>query len=292
MLNIMPVAVSHPPALDITNSGIDFAALTPSDLAELMRIARIRGIDVNSASEVQETMRRFLVEFLATSGRYSQRTMTQLACSWGKFARWCDDNLLASMPAKTETVTRYLSHRAVTVHRNTVTSDRWAIGRMHRAAGCPDPSREQRVGDTVSAIIREKVEAEEQIEQASPMREIYLDQLLAAWRGSPVAKERRDLALLTCAYETLLRASELSRIKMRHLAIQADGSAVLTVPITKTNHSGEPDKIALSRQAVSLIMEYFAISGRTYDGKSDAALFCALTKYGAARTSGDHITVK
>lgn len=273
-------------------SGIDFDALTPSDLSELIRVARIRGMSIDDAPEVRETMARFVNEFMATSGRYSQRTMTQLACAWGSFARWCDENSLTYVPAKPETVVRYLSHRAMTVHRNSVASDRWAIGRMHRAAGCPDPAGDPRVSDTLSAIVRQKVAAEERIEQASPMRECYLDQLVDLWRGSQQANQRRDLALLTLAYETLLRAAEVSRVKMRHLAIQPDGSGVLTVPITKTNVSGEPDKIALSRQAVSLAMEYLQLAGRTYDSKSDAALFCAGSKHGTAQKRGAPLTVK
>lgn len=273
-------------------SGIDFDAMNPSDLAELIRLARIRGLDIDTAPEVRETMARFVNDFMATSGRYSKNTLRRLTCSWGMFVRWCDENSLNSVPAKTETVNRYLSHRAMTVHRNSLASDRWAIGRMHKAAGCPDPSGDPRVSDTLAAIVRQKVADEEEIEQASPMRECYLDQLVDLWRGSQQVIERRDLALLTLAYETLLRAVEVSRIKMKHLAIQPDGAGVLTVPITKTNHSGEPDKIALSRQAVSLIMEYLQLAGREYDHKSEAALFGGFGRHQTALKRGAPLSVK
>lgn len=273
-------------------SGIDFEALSPSDLAELIRLARIRGVAIDEAPEVRAAMARFVEDFMATSGRYSKNTLRRLSCSWGAFAKWCDENSLNSVPAKTETVVRYLSQRAMTVHRNSLASDRWAIGRMHKAAGCPDPAGDPRVSDTLAAIVRQKVASEEGIVQASPMRECYLDQLVELWRGSQQVIERRDLALLTLAYETLLRAAEVSRVKMKHLAIQPDGAGVLTVPITKTNVSGEPDKIALSRQAVSLVMEYLQLADREYDHKSEAALFGGFGRHQTALKRGAPLSVK
>lgn len=275
-----------------SNFGIDFSELSPSDLAELIRVARIRGVPVDDVPEVRETMARFLGEFMATSGRFSARTLRTLSSAWGMFCRWCDENSVTSIPAKTETVIRYLSHRAMTVHRNSVSVDRWAIGRMHRAAGCPDPAGDQRVSDALSAIKRQKVADGEGIEQASPMREFYLDQLVDMWRNSQQVKDRRDLALLTIAYETLLREAEISRIKMKHLAVQADGSGVLTVMITKTNHSGEPDVIGLSRQAVSLCMEYLQLAGRPFESTSEASLFGSVSKHGSGLKRGAPLSVK
>lgn len=273
-------------------SGVDFSELSPADLAELIRMARIRGTPIDSEPEVLATMARFASEFMSTSGRYSKHTMKRLSCAWGIFARWCGENSLVSIPAKHETVIRYLSHRAMSVHRNSIASDRWAIGLMHKAAGCPDPAGDPRVSDALAAIVRQKVANEEAITQATPMRECYLDQLVDLWRGSQSATERRDLALLTVAYETLLRAAEVSRIKMKHLSIQANGSGVLTVPITKTNHSGEPDRIALSRQAVSLVMEYLQLAGREYDSTGEAALFGAFGRHKTALQRGTGVTVK
>lgn len=273
-------------------SGIDFAEVSPSDLQELIRVARIMGIPIDDDQQVKETMARFMNEFIASSGRFSKGTLRRLASAWGVFCRWCNENSLTPIPAKTETVVRYLSHRSMTVHRNSLSVERWAIGRMHRAAGCPDPAGDQRVSDALSAIKRQKVADGEVIEQASPMREFYLDQLVDIWRGSQQVKDRRDLALLTIGYETLLREAEISRIKMKHLAVQADGSGVLTVMITKTNHSGEPDVIGLSRQAVSLCMEYLRLAGRPFDATSEAALFGSVSKHGSGLKRGVPLSVK
>lgn len=275
-----------------SNSGIDFDALAPGDLAEFMRLARMRGMRPEDSPEVQATMARFLNDFDKTKSRYSKNTLRRLACAWGQFARWCRERDLVSAPASVETVNSYLLYRAETAHRNSVASDRWAIGRMHRAAGCPDPSTDDRVSDMLAAIVRQKVEGEETIEQASPMREYHLDQVMGRWRGSSLVIERRDLALLTVAYESMLRAAELARVKMKHVSIQPDGSGVLVIPITKTNHSGEPDVVALSRQAISLCMEYLELAGRTFDPRSEAALFGSVSRHGSGLKRGVPLTTK
>ena len=271
---------------------IAFNNLAPSDLSSLISQARVRGIGIEQDPEVQATIHRFLEEFQSRSGRYSPNTMAALTVGWGLFSKWCAENSLVSLPAEVKTAERYLSHRAGDSHRNTLARDRWAIGRVHRAAGCPDPAADHRLGDTFSALVREKVMKEETVEQASALREHHLDQLVEEWRDSPAIGRRRDLALLVVAYETLLRAAEVSRIRIKHLAVQSDGSAILTIPITKTNHSGEPDKAALSRQAVNLICDYLGMAGRTLGEGDDSPLFGKVSRHNKAVRGSVPLTVQ
>ncbi|QQM89223.1 hypothetical protein JIK52_31415 (plasmid) [Klebsiella variicola] len=67
--------------------------------------------------------------------------------------------------------------------------------------------------------------------------------------------------MLTLAYETLLRAAEVARVKLNHLTMKPDGSAVLTIPLTKTNVSGDPDVTILSRQAITVDPRVFQPGG-------------------------------
>lgn len=261
---------------------IAFNNLAPADLSALLTQARIRGLTIEHDPVIQDTIRRFLADFLKRQGRYSANTRRALAQGWELFSGWCSANGRDSLPASLETVECYLSHRAQDKHRNTLARDKWAIGLIHQAAGCPDPTGDHRLGDHFAALVRAKVEAEETIEQAAAFREYHLDQLVALWRGSPRLQERRDLALLTVAYESLLRASELGRIRFRHLAIQSDGAAILTIPFSKANHSGEPDKVALSPQAVSLLADYLALAGRSLVGDGDELLFGRVSRHNTA----------
>lgn len=283
----------HSGSLPVSSIPLQLDRVGPDQLAELIAQARLRGIRLEDSPEVQEAMRRFLERFKSTSGRFSKNTWRQLESSWSLFVKWCDSNSLIPLPAEPETVNRYLSHRGMTVHRNSLKVDLWAIGRVHRAAGCPNPAADSQVADSAAAISRRKVEEEEEgVSQASAMRETHLDELLTMWRKSPSLTARRDLALLTLAYETMLREAELARVKLKHIAMQPDGGAILTIPITKTNHSGEPEKVALSRQCMMLIVEYLELAGRELDAYSDAALLGSVSRFGKALKRGAPLTTK
>lgn len=279
-MTLLPAVPDLSPSPALGN--IAFNNLAPSDLAALITQARIRGLAIEHDPVIQDTIRRFLADFLKRQGRYSANTRRALAQGWELFSGWCSAKGRDSLPASVDSVECYLSQRAQDKHRNTLARDKWAIGLIHQAAGCPDPTGDQRLGDHFAALVRAKVEAEETIEQAAAFREYHLDQLVALWRGSPRLQERRDLALLTVAYESLLRASELGRIRFRHLAIQSDGAAILTIPFSKANHSGEPDKVALSPQAVSLLADYLALAGRSLVGDGDELLFGRVSRHNTA----------
>lgn len=276
-------------ALSYAIDGLDLESFTPSELADLIRQARLRGHRIDNHPRVRSAIAGFLDEFQARAGRYSERTIEALMGAWDRFAAWCVNDDRASLPADVVTVEAYLSARASSVHRNTLAQDRWAIGRVHRAAGCPDPTNDERLQGTFAALVRAKVTAEETIEQAAAMREAHLDQLVELWRGSQSLLQRRDLAMMVTAYETLLRAQELARIRGRHIKLNTDGTAVLTIPITKTNHSGEPDKAHLSRQAVTLILDYLELAGREL--ATDAPLFGKVTKHNKAAYEGGPLSV-
>ena len=265
---------------------LDLDAFSPGDLGDLIRRARLHGHRIEKHPRIQDAIKQNLEAFQFRAGRYSERTLESLTGAWQRYVSWCgqyDDR--SPLPADVADVEAYLTERAGSVHRNTLAIDRWAIGRVSRAAGCPDPTSDERLKDTFAALVRAKVQAEETTEQASALRELHLDQLVEMWRESPLLVCRRDLALLVVAYETLLRASEVARIRCSHLRISSDGTAILTIPITKTNHSGEPDKAPLSRQGVRVLLDYLTAAGRKLEG--DQYLFGKVTKHNnAAYVSG------
>lgn len=279
-----------PAELTATIDQLDLDAFTPSDLGELIRRARLHGHRIDRHPRIQEAIAQFLEEFQVRAGRYSERTIESLTGAWSRFAAWCASSGDRSpLPAEVADVEAYITERATSVHRNTLAIDRWAIGRVHRAAGCPDPTTDERLQGTFAALVRAKVKAEETIDQASALREVHLDNLVELWGQSPFLVRKRDLALLVVAYETLLRASEVARIRCQHIKLNPDGTAVLTIPITKTNHSGEPDKAPLSRQAMRLILEYLEAAGRKLEGGDQ--LFGKVTKHNKPAYAGGPLSV-
>lgn len=256
--------------------------MRPDDLSTLMRQGWLRGVRLEQDPNVQITISRFMREFISHLENRATRTSRQLRCMWFQFEAWCREKELTSLPAELETVKRYLSQRALDKHRNTLGMDRWAISRIHQECGCPDPTADRTIRNMLGDYTRDKVLNGETIKQATPLREYHLDELDRMWGNSPVLADRRDLALLTLAYETLLRAAEVARVKLNHLTMKPDGSAVLTIPLSKTNVSGDPDVTMLSRQAMRLIREYFSLAGRVFDTKLDDPLFAGINPEGCS----------
>lgn len=289
MIENLPVQSTNSAIVENALNQISFDKITTSALSNLIANAQLRGIEVETIPLVQDAIQRFMTGFEERSDRYSPRTMQSLRGAWGRFDNWCQDLGVASLPASVGTVETYIKQRGEQVHRNSLAIDRWAIARIHAVTGCPDPTKDELFKGTYEGIVRNKVMNEETVEQASGFHETHLDQLVESWRYSESIKDRRDLALMAVAYESMLRAQELAAIRGRHIKVSTDGTGVLTIPITKTNHSGEPDKAALSRQAVSLIIDYLALAGRCLGG--DEPLFGKVSKHNKPAKSSQPLSV-
>jgi len=269
---------------------VAFENITTEALSGLIANAQLRGIEIQNYQPVQDAINRFLIGFHERGDRYSARTMQSIKSAWERFDRWCLDVGACSLPASVGTAEIYIKQRGQLVHRNTLAIDRWAISRIHKVTGCPDPTNDELFKGTYEGIVRNKVQHEETVEQAAGFHEHNLDQLVDMWRYSESIANRRDLAIMAVAYESMLRAQELARVRGRHIKVFSDGTGVLTIPITKTNHSGEPDKAALSRQAVSIIIDYLSLSGRKLG--EDVPLFGKVNRYNKPSTGNEPLSVK
>jgi hypothetical protein len=59
----------------------------------------------------------------------------------------------------------------------------------------------------------------------------------------------------------MLRESELARATFEQISFTRDGRGILLVPITKSRHSGEPDKVILSLICLDMIDNYVTLAG-------------------------------
>lgn len=255
----------------------DFTDVRPDDVKEAIVKAQKKGVDVALDQNFQAAISHLLNEFKKREDRYSPNTLRRLESAWGCFSQWCLGEQRHPLPAAPDTVEKFLIHKADSVHRNTLSIYKWAISRVHRVAGCPDPSVDIFVEDQFKALVRKKVQSGESIKQASPFNEEHLEALVELWQSHPRVLERRNLALLGVAYESMLRAAELANIKLTDIELTGDGSAILTIPITKTNHSGEPDTCILSEAVVELVLDY-AEAG-SLDLSDDGYLFTGVSKH-------------
>lgn len=259
----------------------NLAQLRPEHVSKAIEYAREYSASAEMISQIKVSIEHLLVEFSKRKDRYSDNTVDQLKTNWGIFVEWCSSNQHNSLPATPEVLEEFLDLKSKQIHRNSIKSYIWAISKMHRITGCPDPTIDEILRDKYIGIIRKKAKKGERIRQATAFRERHLDQITNIWRNSTAVKDRRNLAVLTLAYESMLRISELANIRFQDLEYEGDGTAILTIPITKTNHSGEPDTVLLSEVAVTILNEYITLAKLDSDIE-ESFIFTSLTKHNRA----------
>lgn len=245
-------------------------------IAELLQDDRSRqestlkkqlALPVNQADTqlIQQLIAALLKNFTDNEAGHSTNTISSLHSSWGVFNQWCITNGVNALPASAQDVSNFMQQVKSKVKLNTLSSYRWAINAFHIAAGLPSPTQPESIKTVFKGIRKEKARQSELVEQASAFRQQHLDALINLWRGHQNIVYRRNLAVMIIAYESMLRETELANIRFEHLTLLDDGRAELLVPVTKTNHSGEPDVVLLSRQCVAILHDYLHELARQKD---------------------------
>lgn len=153
---------------------------------------------------------------------------------------------------------------------------------VHGLLGAPSPTRGPIVRDALRGF-RRRVDVTQR--QAGPLRfgegiglvpakGFTLSALLQACPET--LPGLRDAALLSLAYDTGLRVAELVRVACDHIAVEPDGSAVLTVPNSKTDQEGKGAYAWLSPDTMRRLAAW-----REASGISEGALF---RRIGVVRT--------
>ena len=175
-----------------------------------------------SEREAAETYRRMAK---ADNTRRAYRAAVRAWCAW------CARHDLPPLPASGQDVAAFLAgERGRKLSPETLKLRRAAIRYLHRAAGCPVPTDDVCVSETMAAsaatppekgiVPRKKVAATATI----------LRRLLAPIGGD--VRGLRDRALLLVGFAGALRRSELAAIRFEHLE-RTDRGIRLTLPQTK-----------------------------------------------------------
>lgn len=189
------------------------------------------GLIIPDDGEIADRLR----EFVQDREAFSDNTWNQLLSVMRIGHRWATDNGRQFLPMAPADLRDYLlwlqaSGRA----SSTVTTHAALISMLHRNAGLSPPNTSPLVFRAVKKINRTAVISGERAGQAVPFRITDLLTLDARWSDSDRLQHIRDLAFLHVAYATLLRVSELSRLRVRDISRATDGRIVLDVAWTKT----------------------------------------------------------
>lgn len=162
----------------------------------------------------------------------AKATRKGYARDFARFARWCDERGLSSLPATPETVANYASHRADQGRKlSTIRREVAAIARQHKlhpardAEGrpLPPPTQAEGVRETLSGIARE---LGSMVDKAPPILRDDLRVMAATFEGGSL-RDVRDRAVLLLGWLTVCRRSELIALNVEDFKVTADGAEVL-----------------------------------------------------------------
>ncbi|MFB6328282.1 tyrosine-type recombinase/integrase [Pantoea deleyi] len=240
--------------------------------------ASLINLTVNRSDDIAGRLRQFVQDKEA----FSPNTWRQLISVMRICHQWSEDNQRTFLPMRADDLRDYLAFLAESGRASsTVTSHAALISMLHRNAGLDVPNASPLVFRTMKKINRVAVINGERAGQAVPFRLRDLLMLDRHWSGSENLQSLRDLAFLHVAYATLLRISELSRLRVRDVMRAGDGRIILDVAWTKTIVQTGGLIKALSRHSTQRLEEWITVSGLA--SHPDAYLFSAVHRSGRAQ---------
>lgn len=167
-------------------------------------------------------------------GAYADSTIVTCAKNFTLFERWCAARGQVALSPTPQTVAEYVTACFQSLGVRTVLSHLYAIRKVSRALGRPDPTYNEAVR---LALRRGKRTHGTRPRQAPPLNAALRDRLRAAC--PPTMLGLRDRAVLALGYDTLCRRCELVALLIEDLTPAADGTAKVLVRREKQDHAGE-----------------------------------------------------
>ena len=200
----------------------------------------------------------------ATAAALSPHTLRALVSDLDAFDRWCRRQGVAALPASPVLIAAYLQARAGQGAKPaSLGRYKASLARVHRLLGLPDPTANEQVRMTLAGIRRAHGTAQT---QARPLRfkGAVKDPVRDAPRGLNLRNVLeacpddlpglRDRALLSVAYDTGLRVSELVRIQIDDIVPAIDADArLLRIQRSKGDPDGQGATAYLSARSVRAI---------------------------------------
>jgi len=188
------------------------------------------------------------------------------------FDAWCRGTNRVALPATPEIVADYLDARAGQGARPaSLGRYKASIAKIHQLLDLKDPTQAELVKLRLRAIRRDKGTVQEQarpLRFKGPVRDVERDRprglnILALLESCPDdLPGLRDRALLSTAYDTGLRASELAAVAAEHIIAAIDPEArLLKILRSKGDPEGEGATAFLSPRTVAAIGAWTTAAG-------------------------------
>jgi integrase len=186
------------------------------------------------------------------------------------FTGWCLEKGLQALPASPETVAAFVEAMAASKAPATVRRYVSSVATYHRAAGVVNPCDTEDVKLALRRMHRQLGRAQR---QAAPLSDRLVERMLLA--GGAGLRALRDKALLTVAYTTMCRRSELVALIREDLSVEADGLGTVVIRRSKTDQEGQGAIAPITQDAMAHLQAWLREAEIT-----DGAMFRAVLKGG------------
>lgn len=190
------------------------------------------------------------------AGAYARNTERALKANTAVFSAFCIEQRVQMLPADPQVVAAFVEAMAATRKPATVSQYVWAIARLHRATGLTDPTDTEVVSLTLKRIRRERGVRQK---QATALGRELVDGMLAA-AGTDLLG-LRNRAMLSLAYDTLARRSELVAFDVTDVVVSETGDGSILIRRSKTDQEGEGQWRYVAADTIRLVLAWLAVAG-------------------------------
>ena len=184
----------------------------------------------------------------------SESTRRNYTASWNRFVAWTIEEEFECLPADPEIAAAYMVERADEgVSRSTLAVARAAISHQHKEAGLPDPTATERFRKVLRGLTRRGARSSTgRQKQATGLTAEALAAIVATARlprSGPTGRTERsqtaakrgriDIALCAVMRDAMLRRSEAAALTWSDVEFRNDGTARVTIRISKSDQHGE-----------------------------------------------------
>ena len=205
-------------------------------------------MDIADRGQVQgEPVKRRLAAYLASAGTaVSAHTARAWRADVGLFCAWCARDGHEALPADADTVVAFMD--AMVRSRSPATVRRYvsSVSALHRVLREENPAASASVK---RALKRLRAHRGAPVRSAQALTWALCQRLIEASADRLI--DARNRALLSVAYDTLLRRSELVALEVDDLSVNADGSATLRIRPADPDAQPPPEAVALARDTLA-----------------------------------------
>jgi len=184
-------------------------------------------------------------------GAYADATLRAYRTDFEIFAAWCSRCSHDVLPATKQTIAEFIEDEASQFSAATIRRRVTSIGRIHRFLELPDPTKAEHVRLALRRVHRGKGRRQE---QAIGMTAELRDKLIAATSDDLIGL--RDRVMVSLAYDTLCRRSELVALRIEELERVAEGGAIIPVQRSKSDQEGEGRMAYVSPRTLDYVMSW------------------------------------